>query len=112
MSRGPLSSLKFVTFIKKHPVYCYRERHDLLEKMFLRIIESNISQNTIDSDVQSSLGVLLNLSGDYDKAIDCFETAIQIHPDVCFLTLNLISYQGVGAPGENFQIFSVSENDL
>jgi len=53
-----------------------------LQEVFLKAVrESSSNPNKIDPNLQCCLGVLFHLSGEYDKAADCFKTALQIKPN-------------------------------
>ncbi|XP_062138349.1 peroxisomal targeting signal 1 receptor [Drosophila sulfurigaster albostrigata] len=49
-----------------------------LQEVYLQAVRMQPSQ--VDADLQEALGVLYNLSGEFDKAVDCYRSAVQVDP--------------------------------
>lgn len=52
-----------------------------VEKILLEAIrERGLAE--MDPSLQNALGIFYNVTGDYAKAVDCFQTALQLQPEV------------------------------
>ena len=47
--------------------------HQEIQGRFIDAVRETTSRNEFDFELQSGLGVLYNISGEYDKAVDCFQ---------------------------------------
>ncbi|EGO00115.1 hypothetical protein SERLA73DRAFT_180560 [Serpula lacrymans var. lacrymans S7.3] len=56
------------------------DSHGKLTDAFLGLARSQFSQGLVDPDVQIALGVLFYNTGEYDRAKDCFESALSGRP--------------------------------
>jgi len=56
-----------------------KELHKATTSMYLQAARMR-QQGPMDPNVQAGLGVLYNLSGEFDKAVDCFQSAVSARP--------------------------------
>ena len=61
------------------------DSHDRLTDVFLALARQQYDQGIVVPDVQVGLGVLFYNKGVYDRAKDCFESALSQRPQVSFV---------------------------
>ena len=69
---GAMDSLKNIPWVSTEHI----------TEAFLTIARQQHSQGVVDPEVQTGLGVLFYSSGNYDRAVDCFQSALSVRPKV------------------------------
>lgn len=59
------------------------DSYNRVRDAFLSVARQQHTEGIVDPDVQVGLGVLFYANGDFDKAKDCFESALSVKPRVC-----------------------------
>ncbi|KAH7888702.1 hypothetical protein F5I97DRAFT_737851 [Phlebopus sp. FC_14] len=63
--------------VESHSIW---DSHGRLTDAFLALARQQYDQGFVDADVQIGLGVLFYNAGQYDRAKDCFESALSLRP--------------------------------
>ncbi|KIJ68144.1 hypothetical protein HYDPIDRAFT_165843 [Hydnomerulius pinastri MD-312] len=66
------------------------DSHGRLTDAFLALARQQFDQGVVDADVQIGLGVLFYNTGEYDRAKDCFESALSLRPQCPGTFFNLL----------------------
>jgi len=67
------------------------DSHDRLTDVFLALARQQYDRGVVDPDVQVGLGVLFYNKAEYDRAKDCFESALSQRPQVGFVHILMMS---------------------
>ena len=62
------------------PIYSSVEQREI-QARFIQAVRETTSRDEFDFELQLGLGVLFNISGEYDKAVDCFQAALKARPE-------------------------------
>ncbi|CAG8588766.1 1018_t:CDS:2 [Acaulospora morrowiae] len=82
------------------------DRHKYLSDVLMQVARSNPGEN-LDPDVQIALGILYNISGEYSKAVDCFQSALYKRPNDHLLWNKLgATLANVGKPNDALNAYS------